>query len=303
MYDHENPDDFGSDQLNKYERRFARPRSRFWDSERARPSRLTPVAIDRSVAKKIPVRIQEDRNTCVSFALTDAMQLLLWRERRKKIELSAGYAHWLFNRSEQKPWCKDDAFSLAKGTLLLHRYPVCTTDYCSNTLPDCLPQDSNSLNPSSEARKAAQYGIADFFFIDRRYVEKSDRLTPSLDGPDITNTNYLECILSQGHDIVLALDWPLTEIGKGPWSLRRNKLDGFPMWVPNACSTGHALVVVGYNRIGKKPVYGADKEPYFVCRNTAAASDKNGITYLTYDFVRAYALYGVVVLKVRYFLK
>lgn len=280
--------------LSDYERKFIWVPSQCWDFANARPTFLSPRTVDRSFLSRNPVANQGRSDTCVSYALTDTMQLLWQRTHRKKITLSAAYAHWIFKNSEHKPWCDGD-FRLASGVRLLIRQGVCLESLCqSPPPPDCNPPE-----PSPAAHSGARYGISGFFFIDRNYVWvndggtlQRDQFTPGVDRPDVTNTAYLECLLATGYDIVLAIIWDITEPGKGPWPVRRTMNRNFSISTPIDPSSSHTLVITGYRRDARTP--------YFICRNSSGAgSNKEGLTLLTYDYVRTYALYGLVLLGIR----
>lgn len=280
-----------SDRLTLGERTSIRIPTRFWDHPNARPRIATPAAIDYAWSRQLAPRDQSDRGTCVCFALLAAIELYMIR-RGTQIDLSEQYANWLFMQLEAHPknWCQS-GLRLADGLHRISEFGICTEDLWPYTSYPAKTAQCD-IGPSSEAFQQARYGISKYFFIDRLTPFNARcTTTPVLDGPGIANTAYLECILAQNYDIVISVDWCIADpkalvhdVGRLP--VNKN---GDCCCVISA-EGAHALVVVGYNRTGAKP--------YFICRNSNADRNPDGHIFLSYDYVRTYANYGIVVLGV-----
>ncbi|MEO5560401.1 MAG: C1 family peptidase [Dokdonella sp.] len=275
------------DTLGEDARRTIVPPRRFWDSINSRTRTQSPASFENAWTHLIPVGDQGYRLTCVSFALVAAIELFALR-RGKKWSLSEQFANWVFNSYETDRYA--DGVSLFNGVQRLASWGTCPRELCeyqdANMTAD--PEEA----PSSEAFKAATYGISRYALIDRPLMGCAGKgcckEEPNLDGPYISNTSYLECILASEHDIVVTMAAEsMNSCGDVVTTYYQPLPDSFFClpWPPLA---GHAMVMVGYNRIGPTP--------YFVFRNSWGKS----VAYwrFSYDYVRRYARYGVVVMGV-----
>lgn len=104
----------------------------------------------------------------------------------------------------------------------------------------------------------------------------------------VSGTDYLECILHHGHDIVFG-----THVAWGhPDANGVHDVILDPYGNPLRSRGGHAMLLVGYDRSG--PI------PYFIYKNSWRPTvGVAGYYYLSYDYVREYAKYGYVVLAAR----
>jgi len=269
------------------------PSSLFWNSAEARPSIQTPAAVDYAWSRRTPIEYQGGRATCVSFALVAAMELFAAR-RGRKWHLSEQYANWAFNASKPADQRAVDGVGLLKGLQVLTAQGTCPRGLCRYEETD--PR----VAPSLEARHAARYAVSDYLLIDRRPLKWASDFgcsdEPSLDGPYISNSAYLECIIANNHDVVVtmapgAYSDSADEVFNVLYCKPESPTCAACSWscVPAMPMASHAMVIVGYNRIAPTP--------YFVLRDSAQGGRERHVFY-SYDYLRKYARYGAVILNV-----
>lgn len=258
------------------------PSPEFWDAGNARPLRQTPKGVDYPCSRALPILNQGGRATCVAFALVAAMELAAARLGRRW-RLSQEFASWLFNIGRSPEERKKEGVSLLRGVQMLARYGTCPSELC----------EYGKGPPTECAVEAATYGISSYVLIDRlsspciRYSGCTDE--PSIDGPSITNTSYLECILSSGREIVVTMATNAALSIDGILDIEyAAPIPGY-FCTPQPALTSHAMVIVGYDRVAATP--------YFVLRDSNQ-SDPDLHRLYSYDFVRRYARYGVVITDV-----
>lgn len=260
-------------------RRSIVPPARFWGAAAARPRNRTAGSVDYALSRLFPIRYQGPRRqTCVAFALVAAMELCAMR-RGKKWKLSEAFATWLFSL-ENNDAPDDERVSLFAGVRQLSKYGTCPASLCED-------EGRGLSRPSPQALAQARYGIARYFLIDRLTPASTYCMErPVLDGPGISNTAYLESILSCNHDIVVTMPNGSQDMREGHVRDVRYRSDPCDFFcTPVRPTASHAMVMVGYNRLA--PI------PYFVFRDSSQ-SDLEHIRY-SYDYVRMYAQYGVVI--------
>jgi hypothetical protein len=259
----------------------------FWDYANARPRWPTPAATDYSHLLPDEVRDQgRQRRTCVAFAIAAAMELRFLREGRR-LRLSPQYANWVFQKERNRIYQEEgsELISLAEGLDILSRHGICEEEYSS--------YEENAADPADCAQKNARFGIRNYFLIDRLLPQiPSTRMTPRLDGPGVSNTAYLECMLARNHEVLIAISMSSTlcvHVASGTWNI--NCMGGSEHFcIPPLPSASHALLMIGYTRIADVP--------HFICRNSLRGVDSGpgcGLALLSYDYVRTYAQYGAVI--------
>jgi len=245
-----------------------------WDEQNLRPQcTSTPAVVDHR-PDQTGVRDQEDRGTCVCFASLACLEAIFKRQGTI-LDLSGQYANWLFMQFEGRDQC-DDAMKTTDAASYLSQKGVCE-EYLYPYEDDATVNLHCAAQPPALVQKQARYGIGHYVIIDR----------PGLNGPSIANTAYLECLLSEGYDIVFG-----THIAWGhPDTAGVLDLILDPYGNPLRSRGGHAMLLVGYDR--SAPL------PYFIFKNSWGNTGVGGYYYLSYDYVRYYSKYGYVVLATR----
>ncbi len=236
----------------------------------------TPDSVDHR-PHMTPVRNQEDRGTCVCFASLAAVEAFLKADGDAIQDLSEQYANWVYMGFEQKDWCSDGLITTNSAKYLSQR-GVCAENLCPYERLATV-QTHCGTGPNQSARNNAKFGIGTYTLIDRL----------GLNGPSIANTDYLECILHQGFNVVFGthVAWGNPDPVTGVYDL---VLD--PYGNPAAPAGGHAMLLVGYKRNAP--------EPYFIFKNSwSDDAGVGGYYYLSYDYVRQYAKYGYIVNDIR----
>jgi C1A family cysteine protease len=245
-----------------------------WDEQNVRPQcSSTPAVVDHR-ADQTGIRNQEDRGTCVCFAALACLESLFLRQGTT-VDLSEQYANWLFMQFEGRDQC-DDGMKTTDAASYLAQKGVCKeTLYPYEN--DVQVNQHCAAQPPAPVQQQARYGVGKYVIIDR----------PGLNGPSIANTAYLECVLSQGFDIVFGLHvaWGHAD-ANGVFDLIRD-----PYGNPLRSRGGHAMLLVGYDR--SAPL------PYFIFKNSWGNTGIGGYYYFSYDYVRYYSKYGYVVLAAR----
>lgn len=266
------------DKLDQEEKDEAESENPYWDDDRGvlQDNYKLPDIVDHR-SDQTPVKWQNDRGTCVCFASLAALEAILKRQQNLDTALSEQYAHWLFMKQEKKTQC-DDGLRATLAARYLSMFGICEETHYPYTDLATIKKDCTS-EPPDLAKKNAKYGVAEYALIHRPGV-------PGLLGPSIANTAYLETLLHHGHDIVLG-----TEVAWGKPD-ENGVLDVVLNKYKNALESrgGHAMLIVGYNR--SVPL------PYFIVKNSWGKEKGNqGYYYLSYDYIRTYAKYGYIILK------
>lgn len=245
-----------------------------WDEQNLHPEcPSTPDLVDHR-PDQTGIRDQEDRGTCVCFASLAGLEAIFQRQG-PTLDLSEQYANWLFMRFEGRDQC-DDGMKTTDAASYLSQEGVCEEvlapyeDYAT-------VNQHCSAQPSAAVQQQARFGVGRYVIIPRL----------GLNGPSIANTAYLECILSQGFDIVFGthVAWGFPNAA-GIHDVVRDVYGN-----PAPSKGGHAMLLVGYDRTGPLP--------YFIFKNSWANTGVGGYYYLTHDYVREYSKYGYVVLAAR----
>jgi hypothetical protein len=232
-----------------------------------------------------PVRNQGDRGACVAFAACADLEHMLRKADPASTQvLSTNLAYFWFMKEEQSTPCKDPGLATYKAAEYLTRHYVCAEGawpYVSTDPVDLSNQHKCNLidvPPAGVATKQG-WGIKSFLLL-----PQGTEVTPN-GSIDIRDTDTLERLLNEGHDIVFGtiVAWRNTDAA-GIIDVRLG-----PAGQPIFGAGGHALVMVGY----RKPVSGPDTRPYFIVKNSWGTDyGHDGYLYMTYDYIRTYARYG-----------
>ena len=264
------------DHLDDDESRDAAQDHPFWDEEANRTTcDETAETVDHRPTQT-SIKNQLDRGTCVCFASLAAIEAIHKADNGTDLDLSEQYANWLYMRNLGRDQC-DDGLRTTLAARFLASDGVCD----EHQLPY---EDHAQVNlhchapPLPTAIATASHGIASYTIIDRLGGR----------GPSIANPAYLECILTNDHDIVFGthVAWGLPDTN----GVHDVIADAYGN--PLRSRGGHAMLIVGYDRSG--PV------PYFVCKNSWG--DSKGVAgyyYLSYDYLIEYAKYGYIVHGIR----
>lgn len=219
-------------------------------------------------ASMSPIRDQGGRGTCTAFAFCGAFEAF-----PNVGDLSEQY---LFHEGQRKA---GQPFSTTKGLL-----PKWAAEVGTEGIPteDKMPYTA-SYPPANEtipqaAISAAKYKVTEWEFIPNA----------GLSGVSIRNTNYLETLINQGYNIPF---W--TQIA---WSNSQTAgvidvvMVGSGATKTPASSRGdHEMVIVGYDA----------KAKYFIVRNSwGTGFGHSGYAYISYDYIRTYAVEGLYIKKV-----
>ena len=224
------------------------------------PNLVIAMGVDRS-SQMTPIRDQGPRGTCVAFAVNGAFEPFSSIPN----DLSEQYSYHQFLASDGQP------FNFNKGTYLTTAINVMK----QGTVVESVWPYSTSIPPSNEAIPGAATNGAKYKIADTQFISDNG---PS--GASIKNTNYLEAILNQGHNIVIA-----TGVA---WTGSHNN-DVIDVVIddstnkPAASRGNHAMVIVGYN----------SAKDYFIVRNSwGTGFGHAGYAFLSYDYVRTYMYEG-----------
>lgn len=228
---------------------------------------LIPTGVDHR-ADMSPIRDQGGRGTCTAFAFMGAVEAF----PNVRTDMSEQY---LFHEGQRKA---GQPYSTHKGLLPTIAAQVGTEGLVTE---DKMPYTA-SYPPDNETIPAAavsapKYKVAEWVFIPNS----------GLTGPSIRNTNYIETLLKQGYNIPFwtqvawygshtndVIDVVMTGTGA-------NKK-------PAASGGDHEMVIIGYNA----------PEKYFIVRNSwGTGFGHSGYAYMSYDYIRTYAVEGLYIKK------
>jgi C1A family cysteine protease len=227
-----------------------------------------------------PVRNQGERGSCVSFAALAQMEAKIKTDTHQEIDLSEQFAHWKFMKVGGRDQCAEIVL-VSEVSFYLESHGVCVESLSPYESREDVEQHC-SAGPSTAARQNAKYGI-----LQHKPVSQQN----------LSNTDYVEAILSGGQDIVVGVEMAIIRPNeKGifdvwldatnrPFSLSRT--DASPGNAP-----GHAMLLVGYNRKGP--------DPFFIFKNSwGEHRGDGGYFYISYDYFREYAKVGYIISGVR----
>ncbi len=224
-----------------------------------------------------PPKDQLDRTTCVAFTAVACLEALL-RRTGKDLNLSEQYTHWLFMKNLGQSPCSNllrttlaSRFLSAKGSC-----PTAQASYQSSTTLKC----TDPAFPPQATIDRAIYSFGNYWILNR-----SAPAPGGLDGPSVGNTDYLECLVSQGKDVVLQVDiaWGLPRPDGTHHVIITDPATG----QPRAPYGTHAMLLVGYVH-----------DAYFLFKNSWRDAPNGvipGYLQLSYCYVRQYARFGFVV--------
>ncbi len=261
------------DELDNEEIELAIAKPPEWDTEKDQSlCGDLPDSVDHRSFQS-PIKNQLDRGTCVCFASLACLEAISNR-KNLPLNLSEQFANWSYMRFEGRDHC-DDGLKTTSSAKYLKLQGVCLE---SNLAYQNRAQVRMKCDyqPSQTIMNNAIYGIKDYSIIDNI----------GFNGPSIANTDYLECLLSKGYDIVIGtkVAWGRNPDSNGVFDLLLDRFGN-----PLKARGGHAMLLVGYDK--------SAPEPYFIFKNSWGPSDGvGGYRYLSYDYVRYYIKYGYIVL-------
>lgn len=244
-------------------------------------SRTPPRFLSRR-PQQTPVRDQQDRGTCVAFAVTAAIEA---QYGRPTLHLSEQWAFHSYKSIEGVHPCINAASpDLMVAVLKLHGQPLdrvfpyqtraqmgCPEQRADGSLSGPMP--AISVPPLALSGRAWAPGL---FHRARRGDADA--------GNYANNPRYLEILLSQGHEPIVSVDvtdWSdLSQVIDVKLDERGEPLGGVG---------GHAMLLVGYSQYDSQPGQG-----YFVFKNSwGTGANYDGYVRLSYDYIRTYATSAV----------
>jgi hypothetical protein len=233
-----------------------------------------------------PSKDQLDRGTCVAFAAVACLEAL-YKRAGKDLNLSEQYAYWLFmhNIGQGKTQC-DDFVRTTLAARFLSLAGVCPTSPATTykSVSEMIGRCGDE--PEQTVKDSAAYGFGNYSILNRTAPAPA-----GLTGPSVANTDYLECILSQGHDIVLQLD-----VAWGRAIGKIHDVINDTTGQPSKPRGSHAMLLIGYVRNS----HFVFKNSWFDAANGSQVSP--GELLLSYTYVRQYARFGFVAFKTADFL-
>lgn len=259
---------------------------RFWNLAEGRIEALgaVPDVVDHRL-NQTPVKDQGIRATCVPFAALAQIEAQIKATEGQEVDLSEQYANWLFMKINGKNQCNDIVVT-TDAVVHLTNHGVCEEPLFPYEDKEVVERHCGA-QPSAEAKANAQYGIEDYDILFRF----------GHSGPSLSNPNYVETILSQGHDIVVGLEIALIRPDdNGVYDVF---LDRFRRAVSvtgtnglSGNAPGHAMLVVGYDKRGP--------QPFFIVKNSwGADKGDHGYFFLSYEYFSTYAKVGYIITGVR----
>lgn len=219
------------------------------------------------------IRDQGGRGTCTAFASMAGLEAWAKRKRGKTLDLSENHAFQRFMEESDKTCTTQGGFTTWKTGPILTSKGVCAEalmPYTSSSCPTSVP-DTCKLTAGYKLA-----GSLHFF-------------TPAYGGTGVfraDNVNLLEAFLKAGIDLVYGVD-----VAGGDWfdaTLDSGVVDVQVDSQGNPAGSvgGHAMLLVGYNRVGN----------YFVFKNSwGTGNGHDGYVHLSYDYIQTYGKYGYAV--------
>ncbi|BCM94101.1 hypothetical protein IAD21_06001 [Abditibacteriota bacterium] len=214
-----------------------------------------------------PIRDQGPRGTCTAFAFLGAVEAF----PNVHTDLSEQY---LFHEGQRKA---GQPYSTHKGLLPKLAAEVGTEGLVRESAwpySFSYPLDSETI--PTDAINAKKYKVTNWQFVPNA----------GLTGVSIRNPNYIETLLDKGYNVTM---W--TQVA---WYGSHNN-DVIDVVIdsathqPAASGGDHEMVIVGYNAPQK----------YFIVRNSwGTGFGHAGYAYMSYDYIRTYAVEGLYITKV-----
>lgn len=214
-----------------------------------------------------PIRDQGPRGTCTAFGFLGAVEGFA----NVKTDLSEQY---LFHLGQQK---QGNPPSTHIGLLPKLAAEVGTEGLVTE---DKMPY-TNSYPPANETIPDAAVQAKKYKVLDWHYIPNA-----GLTGTSIKNPNYIETLLDKGYNVPF---WT-----KVAWygSHKNDVIDvviDSATHQPAASGGDHEMTIVGYNA----------PEKYFIVRNSwGTGFGHDGYAYMSYDYLRTYAVEGLYMTKV-----
>lgn len=240
------------------------------------PAGLIPSTVDHR-PNQSPIKDQGYRNTCVAFASVAGLEAA-YRKRGTTVDISENHAYNVFMPHVDKTCHDDQGVPTWKAAGWLTGKQVCSEGQNPYISDEKAPGTNCATIPPA---CSPQFGFATTIPL---YGTEGGAGTLS-----INNTNYLESFLDAGLDIVggfflAGTDWSDGTAESGVIDVQTDASGN-----PIGGTGGHAMLIVGYNRVQR----------YFIIKNSLGTDfGHDGYAYVSYDFMQTYAKYGYVVQSV-----
>ena len=217
-----------------------------------------------------PIKNQEDRGTCVSFAACALLEALYLREK-VTLDLSEQFTNMILQASIHRNTCAE-GFSIPGAARIISQEGICLETLCpyedkAETARAC------ALRPTATQLKEAVYKLENYTFFNTSHTG-ADK--------DPSNPHFLVSLVAQGYDVFIGVGVAWAGAGSN-WGrsiidvhLDRN---GAPIRPRGA----HALLITGYDSSGAVP--------YFEIKNSwGRGVGWDGYYRLSYDYMHQYIL-------------
>lgn len=241
--------------------------------------------------KQTEVKNQGSRGTCVAHASLASLE----RFYGKFKNLSEQYTYKMYEtqsgencNSEGLKTTNSAAYLKSNGVPVENLWQYSGTLWTAANEPDLnlcqrnTHQDPDQNLPPSISSASKKYKIGSF-----QIIGNNDKTNSNLNRKSIDNVKYLKGIIGQGYDIVAGIYVTGANWSNDGVAETTEVVDATPgttgCTVGTTCQGGHALVLVGYNNLGK----------YFIAKNSWGDGFKDdGYMKLSYNYMKHYGKYG-----------
>ncbi len=244
--------------------------------------------------KHTEVKNQGGRGTCVAHASLASLERFFSPFKN----LSEQYAYMMYEtqsgencNSEGLKTTNSAQYLKSNGVPVENLSQYSGTRWTAAAYPDLnacqrnTHQDPDQNLPPSISSSSLRYKVGSFQIIGDNNNTSNDDNRKTID-----NVKYLKSIIGAGYDIVAGLyvtgaDWSNDGVAEDTEIVDATPgVDGCTVGaVNNGCNGGHALVLVGYNELGK----------YFIAKNSWGDGYKDdGFMKISFNYMNNYGKYG-----------
>lgn len=253
--------------------------------------KLVPNFVVSHRSKHTEIKNQGGRGTCVAHASLASLE----RFHSKFMNLSEQYAYKMYEtrsgencNSEGLKTTNSAKYLKNNGIPLEAAWSYNGTRWTDDNFPDLsacqrnVHADPDQNLPPSISSASLRYKIGSYQIIGDNNNSSSNANRKTID-----NVKYLKSIIGAGYDIVAGLFVTGPDWGNDGITEDTEIVDATPgvdgCTVGSTCSGGHALVLVGYNELGK----------YFIAKNSWGDGYKDdGYMKISYNYMNQYGKYG-----------